>query len=240
MNGWFGHNERMPDGNCYGAVNMRAVKGVIFDLDGTVVDTERFSHAVWPEVSRKWGYPVTEEMTTRFVGANEATERQILYDKFGAAFPYDEIRDEINDLHRKTAETDGIAVKKGFNTLLARVKEAALPYALATSSPRITAGWKLECAGLADVFQLIVCGDEIKNGKPAPDIFLEAARLMNRAPEDCIGIEDSEAGLRALYSAGIRSVFIKDLVTPTQEVMAGVWRECRDLGEVCAILDDCL
>ncbi|MDR1257268.1 MAG: HAD family phosphatase [Spirochaetaceae bacterium] len=221
----------------YGTVKMRAVKGVIFDFDGTVADTERFSLEAWPKVSRELGYRVTEEMTRCCVGVNEATERRILCAEFGDAFPYGKIRDEISILHRKSAEKDGIAVKKGFATLIARIKKAALPYALATSTHRKGIGWKLECAGLNGVFQSIVCGDEVENGKPAPDIFLKAARMMNRAPEDCIGIEDSEAGLRGLQSAGIHSVFIKDLITPARDVMAGVWRECRDLGEVCAFLD---
>jgi HAD superfamily hydrolase (TIGR01509 family) len=218
---------------------MRAVKGVIFDLDGTVVDTEWFPLAAWPKISRGCGYNVTEEMTRRFVGLNEAAERQMMRAEFGDAFPFDKIRDEVSVLQRKSAEKDGIAVKKGFGTLIARIKEAALPFALATSTSRRGVGWKLECAGLSGVFQLIVCGDEIENGKPAPDIFLKAARMMNIAPEDCIGIEDSEAGLRGLHSAGIRSVFIKDLITPARDVMAGVWRECRDLGEACALLDGC-
>ncbi|MDR0383585.1 MAG: HAD family phosphatase [Spirochaetaceae bacterium] len=215
----------------------QAVKGVIFDLDGTVIDTERFSLVAWPKVSRELGYPVTEEMTRRFVGQNEATERKLLCNEFGYAFPYDKIRDEILRLQRETAEKEGIAVKKGFRELMAYIKEAAIPYSLATSSSRAAVGWKLEHAGLSGVFSLIVCGDEVENGKPAPDIFLKAARMTGQEPEDCIGIEDSEAGLRGLRSAGIRSVFIKDLVTPAQDVLAGIWRECGDLSEVRALLD---
>jgi HAD superfamily hydrolase (TIGR01509 family) len=215
----------------------QTVKGIIFDLDGTVLDTESVTFAVWPEISRKRGYPASEELAGRLVGVNEATERAILCNEFGAAYPYDEIRDEVEALFREKAERDGIALKKGFGELLLRIKKLALPYALATSTNRANVGWKLARAGLSGIFPLIVCGDEVENGKPAPDIFLEAARLMNRNPEDCIGIEDSPAGLQGLCSAGIRSVFIKDLVTPPENVMAGVWRECRDLGEVCPLLD---
>jgi beta-phosphoglucomutase-like phosphatase (HAD superfamily) len=115
-------------------------------------------------------------------------------------------------------------------------KKLNLPYALATSTSRNIVGWKLRYAGLDGVFPLIVCGDEVENGKPAPDIFLKAARLMDLNPEDCIGIEDSPAGLRGFCNAGIRSVFIKDLVTPSLDVMAGVWRECRDLSEIRPLL----
>jgi beta-phosphoglucomutase-like phosphatase (HAD superfamily) len=216
-----------------------AIEGVIFDLDGTVLDTERFFLAAWREVLRKRGYAASEETAYRLVGVNEAAERAILYDEFGASYPYDEIRDELWILFEEKAERDGIAVKKGFGELLECIRKRSLPYALATSTGYEVIDWKLRQAGLDEVFPLIVCGNEVENGKPAPDIFLAAARLMGKAPEDCIGIEDSPAGLRGLHSAGIRSVFIKDIITPTDDVMAGVWRECRDLGEVCPLLGDC-
>jgi HAD superfamily hydrolase (TIGR01509 family) len=213
------------------------VKGVIFDLDGTVIDTERFSLEAWPEVSRRRGYSLTGEMVRRFVGLNDAAEREILRAEYGNAFPYDEIRSELRTLFRKNAESEGIPVKEGFMELMADIRKLALPYALATSTSRDFVGWKLDHAGLAGMFPLIVCGDEVKNGKPAPDIFLKAAGMMNKMPRDCIGIEDSEAGLRGLRSAGIRSVFIKDLVTPAADVLAGVWRELHDLNEARALLD---
>jgi HAD superfamily hydrolase (TIGR01509 family) len=213
------------------------VKGVIFDLDGTVVDTERFSLEAWPEVARKRGYALSDGMVRGFVGLNDAAERKMLKAEYGDAFPYDEIRDDLRDLFRAHAESEGIPVKKGFAELLAEIKRRGLPYALATSTSRDFVGWKLEHAGLAGVFEIIVCGDEVKNGKPAPDIFLKAAELLSQKPEDCIGVEDSVAGLRGLRSANIRSVFIKDLVTPTSDVLAEVWHVCHDLTEVRALLN---
>jgi beta-phosphoglucomutase-like phosphatase (HAD superfamily) len=215
-----------------------AVKGVIFDLDGTVLDTERVFLAVWSEIARRRGYSATEEIAGRLVGIDEAAERAVLRSEFGADYPYEEIQNEAGALFREKAECDGIALKKGFGELLLHIKKLALPYSLATSTSRELVGWKLARAGLDNVFPLIVCGDEVENGKPAPDISLKAAHLMNRNPKDCIGIEDSPAGLRGLCGAGIRSVFIKDLVTPPEDVMAGVWRECRHLGEICPLLEN--
>jgi HAD superfamily hydrolase (TIGR01509 family) len=211
------------------------VKGVIFDLDGTVIDTERFSIETWPKVSRKRGYALTDEMVRQFVGLNDTAERAILRAEYGDAFPYEEIRNELRTLFQENAESEGIPVKKGFAELLADLKRLSLPYALATSTPRDFVGWKLDHAGLSGAFPLIVCSDEVENGKPAPDIFLKAAELMNQKPQDCVGIEDSEAGLRGLRSAGIRSVFIKDLITPANDVLAGVWREFHDLTEARAL-----
>jgi HAD superfamily hydrolase (TIGR01509 family) len=216
---------------------VRTVKGIIFDLDGTVIDTERFAIGAWPNVALKRGYAVTEAMARRFVGLNDTAEREILFAAYGDAFPYDEIRNDLRTLFMETAVREGIPVKKGFAELLAEIKRLALPYALATSTSRDFVGWKLERAGLSGVFPLIVCSDEVEHGKPAPDIFLKAAEIMAQKPQDCIGIEDSEAGLRGLRDANIRSVFIKDIVTPASDALKTVWRQLPDLTRVCALLN---
>jgi HAD superfamily hydrolase (TIGR01509 family) len=221
-----------PGAKPYGNV----VRAVIFDLDGTVIDTESFTIETWPVISRKKGYAMSDNLAQRLTGISEAASRAILHAEFGEGYPYTEIHEEAEARYRVVIGKNGIPVKKGFWELLAHIQKLELPYALATSTYREAVGWKLDKAGLSGVFPWIVCGDEVKEGKPAPDIFLKAARLINVAPEDCIGIEDSEAGLRALSRAGIRPVFIKDLVTPAGEVMASVWKECRDLGEVRALL----
>jgi HAD superfamily hydrolase (TIGR01509 family) len=109
--------------------------------------------------------------------------------------------------------------------------EKKIPFAVATSTDRKTALWKLERAGILDRFSLLVCGDEIARGKPAPDIFLAAARGLGAAPADCVGFEDSAPGLMGLQAAEIRSVFVKDLPEPPPDVLAGVWRRYGDLAQ---------
>jgi beta-phosphoglucomutase-like phosphatase (HAD superfamily) len=89
----------------------------------------------------------------------------------------------------------------------------------------------LEKAGIKDRFAAATCGDDVKNGKPNPEIFLNAAEKLKTPPSLCVGFEDSAAGLQALRAAGIRSVFIKDVVQPPEEVLATVWKRCADLEE---------
>ncbi|MDR0585774.1 MAG: HAD family phosphatase, partial [Treponema sp.] len=125
--------------------------------------------------------------------------------------------------------------RPGLLTLLDRLDALEIPKAVATSTERKRALWKLEKAGIADRFTVLVCGDEIRRGKPAPDIFLKAAERLGAAPADCVGFEDSPAGLKGLAEAGIRSVFIKDLAEPPPDVLAGVWRRCADLAEAAAL-----
>ena len=84
-------------------------------------------------------------------------------------------------------------------------------------------------------FSAFALGDEVVNGKPAPDIFLLAAKRLGKQPDSCVGFEDSPAGLWGLHCAGIRSVLVKDLLEPEPEILATVWRRCVDLAEAAKL-----
>ena len=109
--------------------------------------------------------------------------------------------------------------------------------AVATSTHRASALKKLALAGIEQRFTVIVGGDEVSWGKPAPDIYLLAAEKLKKQPSLCVGFEDSPAGLKALQAAGIRSVFIKDLIEPPRELLSAVWHECRDLAEAIVLFE---
>jgi HAD superfamily hydrolase (TIGR01509 family) len=121
--------------------------------------------------------------------------------------------------------------------LLDHLAALGIPLAVGTSSRRNSALWKLQKAGIADRFTYIVGGDDVKNGKPAPDIFLKAAELLEVPCSSCVGFEDSAAGLMALAAAGIRSVFVKDIIEPPREVLATVWRRFENLAEAVTLFN---
>jgi HAD superfamily hydrolase (TIGR01509 family) len=158
-----------------------------------------------------------------------------MMEDYGPAFPYTEIRNELSRLITGEFER-GIAWRPGLPVILDKLERLGIPFGVATSARRATALWKLDKAGLGGRFSVLVCGDEVERGKPAPDIFLAAARALGAAPGDCLGLEDSPAGLRALAAAGIPSIFIKDIVEPPAEVLATVWRRCGDLAEAAALV----
>ncbi|GHV70056.1 hydrolase [Spirochaetia bacterium] len=204
---------------------------VIFDMDGLMLDTERPVLGFWIKAAEKFGLTMTEDVILRTIGINEAGSRVILAEAYGSQFPYDEIRAERNLMMREQVEREGIAQKKGLLTLLNHLDALEIKLGLATSTAREIALWKLKHTGIQDRFKIMVCGDEIKNGKPAPDIFLKAAEKLGVPASDCVGFEDSPAGLQALHAAKIPSVFVKDLVEPPEETLATVWRRCENLAE---------
>jgi HAD superfamily hydrolase (TIGR01509 family) len=206
-------------------------EAVIFDMDGLMLDTERPAVEMWVEAAKKMGCNIEAELVLRTVGVDEKTTRAAFINEYGPEFPYDDTRRELVRIIIEKAETEGIPHRPGLLTLLDHLGALGIPLGVATSTDLLTARWKLEKAGIGDRFAVLTCGDEISRGKPAPDIFLLAAKRLGKAPGACVGFEDSPAGLKGLHAAGIRSVFIKDILEPAPEILAAVWRRCADLAE---------
>jgi HAD superfamily hydrolase (TIGR01509 family) len=207
---------------------------VIFDMDGLMFDTENLTIPLWEVAGKPFGYNITHEIVLRMVGISGEKARLVLLEEFGDDFPYETIRDEFRLLVKKEIEKKGVPKKPGLMYLLDRLCSAKIPFGVATSSRSATAIDLLGRAGILERFKAVTGGEEVTNGKPAPDIFLLAAKKLGQPPSACVGFEDSTAGLKGLHSAGIRSVFIKDVVSPPEEVLASVWRRCGDLASSAA------
>jgi HAD superfamily hydrolase (TIGR01509 family) len=208
---------------------------VIFDMDGLMFDTENLTIPLWEIAGKPFGYNLSRDIILRMVGISGEKAQQVLLEEFGADFPYDAIRDEYRILVSKEIEKNGVPKKPGLMYLLDRLRAAKIPLGLATSTRTARAVDLLEKAGILDRFKALTCGEEVTNGKPAPDIFLLAAKKLDAHPLSCVGFEDSTAGLIGLHAAGIRSVFIKDVLSPPEEVIATVWHRCNDLSEAAAL-----
>lgn len=208
--------------------------GAILDMDGLMLDTERPAIPLWARIGKPLGYDIPAEMVIRTLGIDVEGTRALCLQEYGPDFPYDRIRKELNRLIYEEFE-NGIAHRPGLVTLLDRLTSLGVPLAVATSTPREAAAWKLRKAGILERFSVLVCGDEISRGKPAPDIFLLAAEKLGQAPAECVGFEDSSPGLRGLHAAGIRSVFVKDIIDIPPEVRTLVWHCCDDLAQAAEL-----
>jgi HAD superfamily hydrolase (TIGR01509 family) len=205
-------------------------------MDGLLLDTERPVKELWIKAARGRGWEISGEAVLRTTGLDEGSTRRIMAEEYGPGFPYDEIRRELSRMVAEKAEREGIAWRPGLPVIMDRLAELGIPSGVATSTKRKSALWKLDKAGLGGRFPVIVCGDDVERGKPAPDIFLLAAERLGFAPGDCLGLEDSPAGLRGLAAAGIPSVFIKDMLEPPADVLATVWRRCGVLAEAASLI----
>ncbi len=212
--------------------NLKKISLVIFDMDGLMFDTERIAADAWKSAGISSGIEIPDHLIQSIVGVNAKKSEEIFMDYFGKSFPYSEIRKIRLEYSTKLIEKEGIPVKKGLHELLDFLSVRKISRAVATSTERQRTAFYLSKGEISDKFDIIICGDEVKNSKPDPDIFLEAARRMGVTPDECIVLEDSENGLMAAYRAGMYPVLIPDIKRPCSEIMKIVYKEFKSLDEV--------
>ena len=198
---------------------LKPFAAVVFDMDGTLLDTELvFKEIVW-DVTRGLGFEMTTDVHGRMVGSSHEATNALLVEAYGVAFPYEMFDAECRRL-MKARRAQSVPVKTGVPEFLAELKARRIPMAVATSSRSPHALTHLGTAGLLDMFQAIVTRDEVTNPKPHPEPYLTAARHLGVTPASCLAIEDSHSGVRAAHGAGMQTVMVPDLVPPSDEIRA--------------------
>lgn len=208
------------------------VKGVIFDMDGTMFDTERLSTICWKMAGEKIGIEIPEKLIDNCRGKSPAVIRQIFQEKFGKDFEYDRARNIKHEFFAEIIDRDGVPIKEGLLPLLTYLKGHQIPAAVATSTGEERARMIIKTAGVEEYFAGYVYGDTLKASKPDPDIFLMAAEKIGCAPKECLVLEDSVPGVMAGKAAGGYIIYIPDVVNVPKEVREGITAEMKDLNEV--------
>jgi HAD superfamily hydrolase (TIGR01509 family) len=192
-------------------------KAVVFDMDGTLLDTESVFRDIVFDVCGGLGYEMTEAVHLAMVGTSHEVTNEILVEAYGVTFPYAIFNQQCHDLMRsRMAET--VPVKAGVPEFLAELQRRGIPAAVATSSRTPHAVGHLGRAGLLDLFATIVTRDDVANPKPHPEPYLTAAQRLEVGASECLAVEDSHAGVRAAHAAGMQTVMIPDLVRPSVEI----------------------
>jgi HAD superfamily hydrolase (TIGR01509 family) len=180
----------------------------IFDLDGTLLDTERLVLEAGLEAFDALGHAVERGFLLSLIGVAEAEGRRRVEARFAGALDLDRLDRVWSEATRRNYAR-GIPLKPGAAELLAALE--GLPRAVATNSATAAARRKLEATGIAGHFSHVVGSDAVDRPKPAPDVFLEAARRLVAAPGACLAFEDSDTGVAAALAAGMTVVQVPDL-----------------------------
>ena len=209
-----------------------SVRAVVLDMDGLMIDTEPLYKRAMQETAGELGYDLTDAFMMSLVGRPDTDCRRLIMKEFGDAFPLDEFWKRWPQIWREIASSHGIKRKPGLEELMSYLSDTGLPTAIATSTYREQAEFSLNAAGVTSDFGHMVTGDQVEHGKPAPDIFLEAARRLGVDPQQCIALEDSENGIRAAHAANMIAIMVPDLIPPSDEIRSKASHIADSLHEV--------
>lgn len=213
-----------------------AIKGVLFDMDGVVLDTEKLYTRFWQEAAQFYGYPMTKEQSLGMRSLNRGAGEAKLQSYFGDCIDYEQVRNKRVELMNAFIEENGVELKPGIAELLDYLDDCGIKKAIATSSPLERTKRYLTQVGLVDRFDELVSGYMVEKGKPEPDIYLYAASKLNLNPNECMVLEDSPTGILAAYRAGCVPVMVPDQDLPDEETKTMLYAVVESLEKVPMLL----
>lgn len=208
------------------------INGVIFDMDGVVFDTERIYLQVWTEVFKKYGYEITKDFYLPLMGQGTNNIKKILFEKYGDKLPIEKMYNEKDEKLMSIVRSGLVPLKDGAEDVLKYLKNKGYKIALATSARLERLELQLTDDNVKTYFDAIVCSNDVKNAKPAPDIFLKAAEKINIEPSMCIVIEDSSSGIKAAHNASMASFHVEDLKEADDEIRKYSDRQLKNIREI--------
>lgn len=212
------------------------VRGVLFDMDGLVIDTECLYSRFWMEACHFYGFPMTAEQSLQMRSLNKTAGQEKLRALFGERADYAAIRQKRIERMDAYIAREGVAAKEGIDTLLDALDARKLPRAITSSSPQDRIKAYLTPLNLYHRFPNIVTGYDVPKGKPEPDIYLRGAAELGLPPGQCLALEDSPAGILSAYRAGCLPVLIPDLDQPGEETLSLLYAKADTLADVIALL----
>ena len=216
------------------------IQAALFDMDGTMFDTERLRFQTLKQASRElFGAAIDDQVLLGSLGLSARKAEALAKSRYGADYPYAEIRARADELELAHVRAKGVPVKPGLYEVLERLKKSGLRLAVATSSRRAIAEEYLINANVLKYFDATVCGDEVSQGKPHPEIFQTAAAALGCATEHCLVFEDSENGLLSGAACGGLPILLKDIKEPAPEIKAKALRAYESMGDFLADLTPC-
>lgn len=212
------------------------IQGVLFDMDGLVLDTEKLYTRFWMEAARDLGYPMTFQQALGLRSLNRSAGQAKLTEYFGPGISYTAVRSHRIQLMDAYIEKYGIEVKPGIFQLMDWLEENHIASAITSSSPMENIQRHLSAHGLLHRFDKLCSGYAVPNGKPEPDIYLYGAASLGLRPEACLALEDSPTGILSAHRAGCLPVMIPDQDQPDDTTAALLYAKADSLSDVISLL----
>ncbi len=190
---------------------------IIFDMDGILLDSEQIYRRASILAAKQLGFVMEEETYIATIGVADEDAVKIIKQQMGKNFPFANFEKKWGQIVAREMEQN-IPLKRGVRQLLNLLTNHNVPIGLATSTPYERTHKYLQKSGLKKFFHSIICGDEVKNGKPHPEPYLRVARDLGVDPHFCLAVEDSYNGVLSAYRAGMKVIMIPDILQPNEEI----------------------
>ncbi len=210
-------------------------QAVIFDLDGTLVDSMWMWKAIDMEYLGRFGYGCPEDLQKSIEGMS-FTETAVYFKKrFMLEDPIEQIKKDWTDMSIDKYRHE-VPLKPGGKAFLEYAASLNLPMGIATSNSREIVDVVLNALGIGHFFCNITTSCEVSRGKPAPDVYLFACEQIGESPSDCIAVEDSPNGIKSAYAAGCKPVMVPDLTQPDEEIRPILYAVVDTLADIKELL----
>lgn len=213
------------------------MKAVIFDMDGILIDTERWLNKYWCQAALEAGFAMKPEHALAIRSLDTKLTEPYLKSIFGEEFDYQKIRMRRRELVNEHIRKHGIDKKPGVDEILCYLREKGIKTAVATATEPVRAKEYLTAIGVYEKFDRVISATTVKNGKPAPDVYLYACEQIGEKPEDCIAVEDSPNGVLSAYKAGLSVVMVPDLSEPDEATSKMLTKKVERLDEMILFLE---
>ena len=214
------------------------IRGVLFDMDGVILDSEKLYARFWAAGCESFGYSMTYQQALGMRSLNAQAGQAYLSSLFGPDISYPQVRAKRIELMDAYVEENGVEAKPGILPLLDYLTSRRIPYAITTASPLDRIQNHLGRLGLYQRFPHICTAHAVAQGKPAPDIYLLGAKTIGLPPESCLALEDSYTGLLSAHRAGCLASIVPDLDQPSPEILDIAYAKLDSLTDVIDLLEE--
>ena len=213
------------------------VRAVLFDLDGTLIDTEKYYRVCWPAAMKEFGFDMSDEQALSMRSLGRPFAPVHLKEMFGETVDYYAVRAKRREIMDALLKEKGIEVKHGAVELLKYLREKGIMTGVATATDLERTKRYLEETGLLRYFDRLISAVMVEKGKPAPDIYLYACDMMGLKPGECAAVEDAPNGIRSAFAAGCSVIMVPDQTGPDDELKTMISARCDSLADIMNVIE---
>ena len=210
----------------------KKVEAVIFDLDGTLTDTEKYYQTAWPKALEYFGYTMEKDRPLELRSLGRPFAPAQFKEWYGEDFDYMKVREYRKSLVEEMIKENGIPLKSGAKEILTWLREKGILTCIATANDYERTERYLKKIGLFEYFDKIICANMVEKGKPAPDIYAYACKQLGLSPDKTFAVEDSPNGVTSAYRAGCNVIMVPDLTQPDAELNKMLYKKIDSLIDI--------